>query len=114
MARFFSPASSACTASKNISCTPGGLSTGRRSSNGSDITEGPRPSSSLSKSKSNCRRMGSTIAPRCRKASLDPVRTRDASSSGFAMPATAFIATIECRIDASGTASSRNTRKVRN
>ena len=43
-----------------------------------------------SKSKSNWRRMGSTMAPRWRKARRVPVRTTRASSSGLAMPDDCF------------------------
>jgi len=41
-------------------------------------------------------------------------RTRLASSSGFSMPATAFIAEMEWRIAAADTSSSRSARRVRN
>ena len=48
-----------------------------------------------SKSNSSCRRIGSTIAPSQRNASRVPVRTSDASCSGFDIPATACIAATE-------------------
>ena len=66
-----------------------------------------------SKSKSNWRRMGSTMAPRWRKARRVPVRTTRASSSGLAMPATAFMARMDSRMDAAGTSSARSARNIR-
>ena len=44
----------------------------------------------------------------------DPVRTTRVSSSGLAMPETAFMAMIDSRIEAAGTASARSAHRMRN
>ena len=119
MARCFSPASSACTAARKalLHAARSGCEPGRRSGRARNRAAAGQADPALSrrsKSKSNWRRMGSTMAPWWRKASRVPVRTTRASSSGLAMPATAFIARIECRMEAAGTSSSRRTRRVLN
>ena len=86
---------------------------GRRSGDGRAAAEASAGAAVRSKSKSNWRRMGSTMAPRWRKARRVPVRTTRASSSGLDMPATAFMARMDSRMDAAGTSSSRSERKVR-
>jgi len=112
MARCFSPASSAWTAARKRPCTLLGLAA---PDGGADPARGPRRAVHVFKPlevKEQLAADGIDHGAHVAEGEARAGAHQAGLSRGLAIPATAFIATIECRIEAAETSSSRRARNV--